>query len=1485
MTIFENRLLREIKDEISSMYSIRSGDIPTVTSQFEEHLPTFDVNFFRVQLRDTISVGIYQTSTKELDRILNGGSKTDFIVMGYGDEKPAPCLTEKDVAYFWRTARRISLRKGSYIHRHIASQFPSFWNIKSAFRNDSKIDGEDKYLLCSEIPLDTESGKGRVDLVLLRREATSDGVGISECPVLVLDIKSTMGFFWDLGYETKESESRKRAGQPQRIVADFKIKPRSLTTREWNEIIKSTPNKETLDQIDAYSKAIAASYNAQFDNDSLHIIQGTLLIDATDNSKLTRSLIRPFIIKVFESLQNKSRHIKRTVYETDISEGRPRIAIVIHEQEIHSRVRKSVFHPTWKSLYNPLEGADYTKRRFILYLDAASPTSAGKSAGFISKFYHGLQEIYQLARNNPDSEIIWFDFIDDFTKHKLAETRLYLRPRSFSPEDIDYNQPDNVREFFDSILIHGVFDQVESYLFKEDKIPSLQHRLDAIKRKKRIIIISGWDSLRNATPTRYKEKLSKLLGIILNQLPDDKDTIIFWFDSPVPDELNSSCYSTRTLLPFYENSPLFGEVNEIIWNLPVAPENEADPDTWTLPVIPGSPFFDDIRVIINQRLDGYKIELTLIPLLLGWSAKFRSEGLSKNPETRLHNISQIIPDSETRARMKVLALTLIPWLVELYPNAIVEINGRNYNISNLLREITLRLHYPKAELNITSREIEEALSTESNLLKRVAFCPWGIKGAKSYTNITEGRINSQRLYRGPNKLKTKLKLVSETLVKPSESEVEMTLWFGQFISYSEEDPPVDWVVIEDPNNPGRMLVGLFIGGQGHTSEGYQWSETSMRQIPKNLPKDIFTKPRGTIIIKKLGEELICWRKDITDTSWQLLGNADIISGKGGSVAILRALRMTGLVVENPYPSRWEVPSYLSKRVTTAIKQIVHLYRHTQFTSVKLEVETDGCEISFLEPDLEEVIQKINVKSTGDLISLLLLPSKKARPVYFESHMLIDWNRFTSIDYGPFEIVRSFVETSAPKASKTPIPSRILDLLEYGEEKTMELVLYHDNESCPLVQDKGTTHNACWRLRPGISDKIVIERLFTNPLTAKEIFGLLSSGQIYEKDVKYLIDLHFDPEESSPEFCIFNEDSWMRSLLRKNNIPTKVVPPGTFLIIKKQKWVVSFETQENSVIWTANSDVTGFLFEDTTHEFNLNPLLDFESAFADFIEKITMKIPLSKIANQNELKDQIIQLLKSYGFGKSGPECHLDASLSGQTLKIILKQVGGGKSIILHEDSIELSGDITRTGILEGLTEQVSAGELNVTNQDEFLREVQALLEESGITDTPLDEYQEPQEKEKEQIEVEMKESIDFEEELVAVISEYRQELISNMDVSAHLGNALLQLAQIKYQQGLIEDAISFIDESIEILETSKDGDLIPERRIAIAIVTKCEILVSSKNSSKMKKHIQSLLLKAQNLVMTIESLGRTKEDRLTLERIQKIAEEIGIELDEELSMD
>jgi hypothetical protein len=440
---------------------------------------------------------------------------------------------------------------------------------------------------------------------------------------------------------------------------------------------------------------------------------------------------------------------------------------------------------------------------------------------------------------------------------------------------------------------------------------------------------------------------------------------------------------------------------------------------------------------------------------------------------------------------------------------------------------------------------------------------------------------------------------------------------------------------------------------------------------------------------------------------------------------------------------------------------------------------------------------------------------------------------------------------------------------------MEVVISHDIGLCPIVQNKSETHNVCWRLRPRDSEEIWIEQLFSKPFSGEQIYGLLSSCEIAVNNMKHTIELIPDPQRDKPGFCVFHEESWIRSLFRKYELDLQPVPPGAFLRVHSQRWIIEFTIQENQVVWTATSDITNLVLDNRTFEFTLNPMFDLKTAKADFIEKITGIVLYEKIANPDELLSEIDQLLERYGFGDCGPECHAEVSLTGKLLKIKIKQLSGSKPFLLNEDIFEIDNSISRSSLLEGLSDQLASTELNITNIDQCMQELATLVEELGLDYETADEITE----EWELVENHDNSDESIESELLEVIEEYRNELDSNPQVRSNLGYSLTLLSQHKFEQGNLDDALEFIDESIMILSEPIENDYAIGRRHVEALITKCEFLLSAKKPSMRKDVFKPPLTEAIRILKEISPSGKiSSQDKEKSDRIKKIAMIIDLEL-------
>jgi hypothetical protein len=1294
------RILRNLKDDISKHYKVRTGDTPTVTSAIEHKKPEFDTEFFEEQVREAREKGIVSSALDELDRILNGGSIIETVMdEDTLEETPAPCLTEKDVRHIWQRILELSGQKGTQVHRQITSLFPSYWNIGRAIRFGDELGGEDAYLLGSEIPIDTVLGKGRIDLVLFKRVVTPDGLKVFWQPVFVLDIKTKQGYSWDLGYETKKSASRRRHGLPLRKVPEFIISERALND-EWRSILEEYPDDTIVTQVNAYADAVAKEFlEISQSVEPVRILKGTLFVDAGDDIREIRSVIRSFVIEVFESINGLDNEIPRTLFNITVDQKSPKVAVLLHEQENpYSSEQVSVPAPVVR-IKDPFEVLIKRDKDFILYLAGESQTSGGTSAAWISKYYHGLQFINDWRRRTSSSSILWIDLADEFILSGLREARLNLRSRSGNFRDRARSQSEQVSTIFDSIEIVGLLDKVQDFLFRERDIPIIQSEMTPD-----LIVVSGWDRLQSSIPSPYDEKFRELKARLVSQVLEEFDASLLWFDNPIPDEQNSSVYSTRTLIPYYQDSHFFGRVNQIIWNLPVAPESEISIDEWTLPYTASAPLYDDIRVIITQRKNGFDTELVNIPPLVGWSRRFRSDFLESELDTLLE---ESVPSSDTREKIKILSFDLVPWLLDLWSNP----DDESVTRKSLL-ELKEMYRVPRNKIEIQSELLTTKLQ-EKGLLGRVNFRPRGLKNGKSYVSVAKGTINSHRFYRSSYEIKAEKRLSYESseLVEPEQPE---RLLFGRIYTRLSVETQDELLVVEDPEDSTRLLVGHFSESSRRDQSGFLWGETSEDRL-LTVFDEFDSLDVNDLLVRIKDNQHELWQWDSDRKKWHPRSVIEILSWKSGPVSTIIGIHEKQFDSTELITLHNAIPESFNHSVKQSVQRILKQKGLPRNVKVSLEREKSQCIIRFLSLQDDE-IHHLRVQSTPDLVNVLRWPLLGRRPHRTDDSDLLIWNPFSDIDYGEFETIRSYIETNAPRDVGRHLPQTISGLLESKEEETLRLVLSHNHESCPLVQDTGDFHGSCWIVKPEVDD--IVMQIFESPMSGKEIFGQLATGKIGTKQVTYNIEISLAYEPDKREFYVYHEDDWIRRLLRADGMYLKKLVPGTYLR-DDEMWIIDYSVQDNYIQWAGISTLSGFRWRDTVFQFRLNPALNLENIKDEFLSRITDEISSDTILNLYDLNREIEMILSNRGYGKEGPRCFLSVSRNGNEFTITLAEGSEMRIRIISRYSFMIEDTANREVVLESFYNQLDSGELseyNIVNENEFMKELEALLDETELED-------------------------------------------------------------------------------------------------------------------------------------------------------------------------
>ncbi|MHA2069328.1 MAG: hypothetical protein ACXABY_33625, partial [Candidatus Thorarchaeota archaeon] len=678
-------------------------------------------------------------------------------------------------------------------------------------------------------------------------------------------------------------------------------------------------------------------------------------------------------------------------------------------------------------------------------------------------------------------------------------------------------------------------------------------------------IITGADTLRDATPTSHRDRFSVLIDYLLGSLPDDGKTTIVWFDSPVPSVEKAILYSSRALLPYYETSSLSEVVTEIVWNLPIAPTGAIQPKKWGLPVIGDSPMHDDIKVIIRHTPTEFHMELIHVPLLRGWSKRFRNKGTGLViPE---HKIDDIVPDKTLRNRMKLLSLTMLPWLVRLLPHETL-VDDSVETLEAQVTQLQMEFRGGTEPLTFTRGILEELLRTPPSLLDLVRFRLPEIIDGLSYQTMTVGKINSQRLYRAPRRLQNKPLQGSPTPRTTKESldtkeGVEQEWLFGVKFESESDDPLPWWMIIQEPAQPSRMLIGCFTDRPPDKS-GFLWAERKQELQTQSSLDEILGFPQTIMIGRKIENGLEIWTsKDGEDAVYA--GVLELRGQGRSTIGHLRATRQTFTkeTTDGPSSSIRPSESFYGRMVDSLRRQLEAVTSPTP-VSVRLERVDDSC-LVILENEEDEEIQAISIEYTADLISLLRWPMAKGGAMFTDSGEYVTWSIFDDIDYEDLDFIKPYVTFTAARSAPEELPERIGQFFDKAAK--LPVSISHNASVCPLALGEGEDHGACWMITLPPKCPARIRKQLGKALTGEEVNGLLAPGKLYAGKL-YTFDISLPAVSEKDESIVFHEERYIRMFLRHLGLPLKQLSPGTFLEVADQHWMISIDWDGSYFKWQA-----------------------------------------------------------------------------------------------------------------------------------------------------------------------------------------------------------------------------------------------------------------------------------------------------------------------------
>ncbi len=603
-------------------------------------------------------------------------------------------LTRKDAEYFLSLILEDSRKMGSAFHDFIAnSEFTvrPFSLLGPIKHGDEMVTENTELLFTCETSV--ADGRGRIDILVFRRKHLarvdeSRPVAIWE-PCILIEIKTKNFYGLDLyAITTKSKDMRKRVVEPV-------LEKRKSERPEWEAIVSSTPTAYEKKQLESYERAVLSDYRKYVRNDSgppEKLMKGVLVVDLAENWEVLRANIKDLILQAHHSSQEMTLPKRQHFYPT-LKSKETRMGLVLfsdYEDRSTAPVENVVE-------FNPFShpGGRDDNREFILYLGVSDKGSPSISAAEIAARWHGLKFIHERTKGK-NRDILWLDFTGEYRDARLRKKSLRLTLQSKSIQHL-------VRE---RIIFVDMSGEMSSYLHERVSIeaPGQKVRESFHGKRRPFIVVTGFDKLRESIPREKMSLLDECIVWLIELVPPHSS--VLWFDKPVPTSWTSQEYDTRGIAPFYTSSPWKRVVDEIVYNVPMAPRR------WGSYV----PAEDDIRWIVIESKFSLDYGTELVPPLYMWGERFRPDGNREDNIDRQQVFYLRSTYSSTRQRnLRKYSkedfnsvLELIPHLNRFYENP---------DLNDIERV------YDSEEVKMLREELSEIPSSPAPILSRVVFTP------------------------------------------------------------------------------------------------------------------------------------------------------------------------------------------------------------------------------------------------------------------------------------------------------------------------------------------------------------------------------------------------------------------------------------------------------------------------------------------------------------------------------------------------------------------------------------------------------------------------------------------------------------------------------------------------------------------------------------------------------------------------------------------
>jgi hypothetical protein len=639
-------VLREIVDELGSLYGRGSTSLssPSRVQEKRGKLPT--KKFFKDQIEKLRKLS--RKRPKEKKELLTWAKFLKTLTEG-----KKPKLRDSDAQHLYEIVRNIVRYEGDKYHRFLTDGLPQVYKTESVIlQGDQFLRPGENILIVGESRIQTDGGPGRIDLALfISTEIPNPNrprkIAVMQ-PIGVFEIKSRTGFNWEI-------KTKKTRGKRKKTVVRFIVRKRGFTDDEWTDALAEVPSRNATKQLNLYASGLVREYRRLTGDETIaDILKGVILVDTQFDVALNREVVMTLLKDIANNqiLNSKVGRGDRLLIRSKSPIAKRAALVLLSSDKQQAEGLKSERKALdSKVLYDPFSKAEDGSSRHIIYLSARSASNSGFTSAWIAGYWHGMQYLQQLSKENGNGQVVWLDLAGQFSESNLAKARLRMQ-----------HQDAAVETFFDNIKFINLSTSVERFLFRGANLPDIPAL--ASKWRDRIVVVSGWDWIEKSTLPRLKTALAELERYMVQEIHRTGCPSV-WFLEPRPDERTSEIYHTRCLLPFWESSPHQQYVTDIVWNLPTRPYTS----------VQTTPMLDDLRIIVHQTKDAVETEAIQFPLLKNWSARFwckRSKrktpkSRSKESKGRVALTPEDVLGSAQLSKQLILdSIDLIPWLRDLW---------------------------------------------------------------------------------------------------------------------------------------------------------------------------------------------------------------------------------------------------------------------------------------------------------------------------------------------------------------------------------------------------------------------------------------------------------------------------------------------------------------------------------------------------------------------------------------------------------------------------------------------------------------------------------------------------------------------------------------------------------------------------------------------------------------------------------------------------